>query len=148
MNKLLIFSPIFLFSCIQGEQIIINDYSKNISLAGLSKNQIYEKSRQWITYYFISGKDVRDYENPSEGKIIAKGGIQISTWYFDAIWVVIDIKAEKGISKIKITPAQMMQKGVLYPIRDTPDYYPSTNETFQNALNKTISDYQEFMKIK
>ena len=44
---------------------------------GLKKEQIFNKSRQWFSETFVSGKSVVDYEDKSAGTIIGKGIVQI-----------------------------------------------------------------------
>jgi len=39
----------------------------------LSKEQIYNRARQWFSEYFVSGKSVVDYEDKATGTIIGNG---------------------------------------------------------------------------
>ena len=50
----------------------VNDasYQRVIDLPGLTKQQIFEKSKQWMAKTFISSKQVIEYENLQEGQII------------------------------------------------------------------------------
>lgn len=49
---------------------------KVIDLPGLSKIQIYEKSKMWMAVTFKSSKAVIEYDNKEEGTIIGNGMIQ------------------------------------------------------------------------
>src|ERR1700742_4390947 len=44
-----------------------------IDLPGQKQRDIYNKSRQWFSQYFVSGKSVVDYESPEAGTIIGNG---------------------------------------------------------------------------
>lgn len=44
-----------------------------IEVANKSKQQLFEKSKQWIALSFKSAKNVIEYENIAEGKIIGNG---------------------------------------------------------------------------
>ncbi len=50
---------------------------KVIDLPGMTKKQIFEKARQWLTYRFVSGRAVLDYQAFNTGRLIAKGTLTI-----------------------------------------------------------------------
>lgn len=50
-------------------------YQKVVELPNQSKDQIYEKSKQWIASTFKSAKAVIEYENKLDGTIIGNGSI-------------------------------------------------------------------------
>lgn len=44
-----------------------------VDIPNKSKEEIYNKARQWFSQYFVSGKSVVDYEDKKEGVIIGNG---------------------------------------------------------------------------
>lgn len=44
-----------------------------VDLPGQKQRDIYNKSRQWFSQYFVSGKSVVDYESAEAGTIIGNG---------------------------------------------------------------------------
>lgn len=50
-----------------------------VEIPGQSQEQIYNKSRQWFSQYFVSGESVVDYEDKSTGTIIGNGIALIGT---------------------------------------------------------------------
>jgi Domain of unknown function (DUF4468) with TBP-like fold len=44
-----------------------------VNLPGQKQRDIYNKTRQWFSQYFVSGKSVVDYENAEAGTIIGNG---------------------------------------------------------------------------
>lgn len=54
-------------------------YQEIIDIPGKSQLQIFELSKQWIALNFVSAKNVIEYENAADGKIIGNGS---TTVYF------------------------------------------------------------------
>lgn len=46
---------------------------QEIEVPGMNKNDIFNKSRQWYALTFKSSKQAIEYEDPTTGRIIAKG---------------------------------------------------------------------------
>jgi hypothetical protein len=44
-----------------------------VNIPGQSQEEIYNKTRQWFSQYFVSGESVVDYEDPKAGTIIGNG---------------------------------------------------------------------------
>jgi hypothetical protein len=44
-----------------------------VDIPGQKQKDIYNKTRQWFSQYFVSGKSVVDYENAEVGTIIGNG---------------------------------------------------------------------------
>ena len=55
------------------QQHIPTEKAQILQVSGQSQGQIYNKSRQWFSSYFVSGESVIDYEDPGSGTIIGKG---------------------------------------------------------------------------
>jgi hypothetical protein len=50
-----------------------------VSIEGKNQRELYNKTRQWFSQYFVSGESVIDYEDPSTGTIIGNGVAGIGT---------------------------------------------------------------------
>jgi len=57
-----------------------------IELPTLSKQQIFERSKQWMARTFVSSKQVIQYESLPEGKIIAKGSVGFIGYYTSTLF--------------------------------------------------------------
>ncbi|MEB5475995.1 DUF4468 domain-containing protein [Acinetobacter pollinis] len=55
------------------ERFHAEDYSKALENLSGDKAQIFEKSKQWVAQNFNSSKDVLQYENKDQGRLIVKG---------------------------------------------------------------------------
>lgn len=44
-----------------------------VNVQNQSQEEIYNKTRQWFSQYFVSGESVVDYEDPKTGTIIGNG---------------------------------------------------------------------------
>lgn len=44
-----------------------------VNIPNQSQEEIYNKTRQWFSQYFVSGESVVDYEDPKTGTIIGNG---------------------------------------------------------------------------
>ena len=101
------------YSPVQKEQVI--------NASGQSQREIYNKSRQWFSHYFVSGKSVVDYEDPQSGSIIGN-----------------------GISKIGSDPFGIIQYNIRYTIRvDTKDgrFKVTTNVIEHTNLDNQRPEY-------
>ncbi len=56
-----------------------------VELPGQKQKDIYNKTRQWFSQYFVSGESVVDYENAETGTIIGNG---IATFGGDPLGIV------------------------------------------------------------
>jgi hypothetical protein len=77
-------SPIFVFTCVllfsgctttapveSVEQVITHE------APGLTKAQVFNKTRQWFTKFFVNEKSTVDYENSNSGVITGSGMVHI-----------------------------------------------------------------------
>jgi hypothetical protein len=73
----LICTALFLSGCAAAMPVKQEDmtYQKVIELPKQSKQQIFEKSKQWIASTFKSSKAVLEYDNKDEGVIIGNGSM-------------------------------------------------------------------------
>ena len=117
MKRLFSAMLIFIAGC---GTIQISGDTKIIELPGMSKNQIYQKAMQWLTYKFVSGKAVIDYKDPASGRLIAKGTLAIAQpmGSHADVFMVATIDAINGKTKILVEPAEcaaVAPNGARYP---------------------------------
>lgn len=84
------------------------EITKVIELPGVKKNDIFDKSRQWFSQYFVSGESVVDYENAEAGSIIGNGIATIGSEMMGVVRhgihysIRLDVKDEKMRAFVKI----------------------------------------------
>lgn len=61
------------------------EFTEVVEIPGQSQEQIYNKTRQWFSQYFVSGESVVDYEDKSTGTIIGNGSAKNGTDTFGLI---------------------------------------------------------------
>jgi hypothetical protein len=119
-----------------------------VELPGMSKSQIYQKSVQWITYRFVSGRAVIDYKNLSVGRVIAKGMVNIPLPMGSRVevFMVATIDAVNGKSKIVVEPtecAAIAPNGARYPC--TQFYTTGYEKDILAKPEEFIEDYKNYM---
>lgn len=79
--------------------------SSVVEVSGLSQQELFDKTRQWFSQYFVSGESVVDYENREIGTIIGNGIAQIGRDPFGMIGYSIhyNIKIETKDGKFRAT---------------------------------------------
>ena len=84
------------------------EITETVQLPNKSQEEIYNKTRQWFSQYFVSGESVVDYEDKSTGTIIGNGiaengselgGLVIHEFKYN---IKIDTKDEKLRAVVKI----------------------------------------------
>ena len=101
-------SALMFTGCVTQKHIPV-ELTSVVTVAGQSKKVIYNKTRQWFSQYFVSGKSVVDYENPESGTIIGNGRANIGSDPFGIIQylieynIKIDVKDNKFRVLTKIT---------------------------------------------
>jgi len=110
MKKLISFLPLLLIiSCAS----VQTPEPRVFSTPNRTKKQIYNRTIQWVSENFRSGKEVVQYKNLEEGRIICQGvatvrpGMDLYERGFEFTWV-IDIKPNRIRLKYKnIQPRHM-----------------------------------------
>lgn len=77
-NIITLLSMLALFGCATApvkpiEYVPDASLQQEIEVPGMNKNDIFNKSRQWYALTFKSSKQAIEYEDPTTGRIIAKG---------------------------------------------------------------------------
>ncbi len=89
--------------CIGCASADLTEKSDVINLPGMSKQQIFEKSKQWITYKFASGRAVMDYKDLTTGRIIAKGYVSLDSMMGSMMNVYLIATIDSVNGKVKLT---------------------------------------------
>ena len=121
-----------------------------VDFPNIKKQQIYERSLQWMAHTFVSSKSVLEYQNIIEGKII--GNAVIPCHYISADnldWgmmsvthkLQLDIKDNKArVSFICLSMTLDNDKYHReYPMAE--EYLPSVRK----ELNKLVKEYKKFV---
>jgi hypothetical protein len=147
MKKILVLAFVFAVGC---ASVSLTEKSNIIDLPGQSKQQIYQKSIQWITYKFVSGKAVIDYKDASTGRIIAKGSVYLATdmGILESVYVVGTIDCVSGKSKITIEP-KGCQAGSMRGNLDCPcdgmHLMPDALKLIPVKIDEFMADYKNYM---
>src|SRR3954469_20214384 len=105
---LLVATLVFLAAGCATQPVVPTEITEVVDLPGQKQRDIYNKTRQWFSQYFVSGKSVVDYESPEAGTIIGNGIADIGT---DPVGIIkyqihynirVDVKDEKlrAITKV------------------------------------------------
>lgn len=124
----------------------LSEKNNIIDLPGMPKQQIYQKSMQWLTLRFVSGKSVIDYKDANMGRIIAKGTFFLAQFmnYAQYVNFIATIDSVNGRAKITINPS-----GCRSNLLDCPcngNYVmPSALEKINPTIDDFMADYKSYM---
>ncbi len=123
---------------------------KVIDLPGMTKRQIFEKARQWLTYRFVSGRAVLDYQDFNTGRLIAKGTLTIQQPMGSRVEVHVISTIDSVAGKTRITVdstdcASVAPNGARYPCEGM-FISPGAREEVLNLPEKFAGDYESYMK--
>jgi hypothetical protein len=149
MKKIFILGFLIIFNC--ATITVTSDKTEIVKLPGQSKQKIYQKSLQWITYTFVSGRAVTDYKDAAMGRIIAKGKILLGNvpFYTAYVYEVATIDCVNGKAKINITSVGCALEGPGGAAHgDCPcsdQYIGGWVSELDNVGDKLISQYKTYM---
>jgi hypothetical protein len=118
-----------------------------VDLPGQKQRDIYNKTRQWFSQYFVSGKSVVDYENPEAGTIIGNGIADIGT---DPLGMIkyriqynirIDVKDEKLRAITKIIKHTNTDSSSTYDVSSITDDRNAKARAHVSAIVADIKKY-------
>jgi hypothetical protein len=114
-----------------------------IETPGHSKEQIFEKSKQWIALNFRSAKSVIEYENKAEGKIMGNGSANVPKNAIEAIGGVQKTAHFTMVEDIKDGKARLTFENIMV-------YMPASYNTVTGAFpgGESIPLQGEFERIK
>lgn len=78
------------------------EYQQIIELEGKSKNELFDKTKEWIALNYKSAHDVVQYESKENGKIIAKGNF-VSSMFGKKGWVRHTVIFDFKDNKMRVT---------------------------------------------
>jgi hypothetical protein len=139
--KKLIFISLLILSCatVPPEQLLQQDI---IDLNGMTKEQIYQKSLEWIANSFKSYKHVIEYQDKESGTIIGNivtpgAGIDLGSYESS-----IKIECKDNKSRLSIQPQNYITlNGKLSPITGGTEYAIESTKVIKPL-------YIDFMKKK
>ncbi len=122
-----------------------------IELPNYDQKTIYNKTRQWFSQYFVSGKSVVDYEDPEAGTIIGNGIARIGADPFGLIQykikynVRIDTKDGKFRALTNIIEHTNTDSNITYTVVNV-----SKNREADaiKHVNKIVSDIENYVTDK
>lgn len=122
-----------------------------VEISGQDKAAIFNKSRQWFSQYFVSGKSVVDYENKDEGTIIGNGFATIGSDPLGIIKYGINynmrIDAKDGRMRVitNITKHSNMDHKETYDVGYISE---ERNELAKNHVQKIVLDIKDYLLDK
>jgi hypothetical protein len=143
MKKIMFSIVVLCIGCASFEPI---EQSNIINLPGQSKQQIYQKAMQWITYKFVSGRAVMDYKDFNMGRIIAKGNSVLAGTLVE-VKLIATIDCVDGKSKIMVNSidcAFVAPNGNRFPCTGSW-VWPKDIENAKNQPKVFIDDYRVYM---
>ena len=148
----ILFCFLFSISIMGCASVTLQSSQSIVELSGLTKTQIFEKSKQWITYKFASGRAVMDYVDLKTGRIIAKGNITVATVMGSRLTTdfIATIDSVNGKAKIEVLPegcSQIAPNGNIIPCECTSFYM--TVSGMKNMVVSTeslVQSYVSYMK--
>ncbi|MFZ5368122.1 MAG: DUF4468 domain-containing protein [Spirochaetota bacterium] len=82
-------------------------YQKIIEAPGMTQAQLYDKALQWMAYTFRSSKNVIQYQNQNEFKIIGKGYLDVNYSGLAAVPTYFTLTIETKDGRLRITFSNM-----------------------------------------
>jgi len=120
-----------------------------VEVSGQSQDEIFNKTRQWFSDYFVSGKSVVDYEDHKTGVIIGKGIANYGSDTFGIITYSVDytIRIDTKDGKFKVTTKIIKHTNTdlnqTYPVFV---FYDNERETSAVAhLDKLVNDIRAYV---
>lgn len=151
MGKALIFALVLLATGCVTQQYKPVETSNIVQVPNQNQKAIYDKTRQWFSQYFVSGKSVVDYENPETGTIIGNGIASIGSDAFGIIQykikynVRIDTKDGKFRALTTINEHTNTDSSSTYTVNNVSK---DREKDAINHVNKIISDIKDYVTNK
>jgi len=120
-----------------------------ITISGMNKEQIFNKSNQWLAEKFGSANQIIQYKDLKEGKIIGKivttGNQFLATYNFNST-ISIDIKDNKSRLSFQAHDVTITSPGSVPATREI--YGKSEADMAKDSFKTIISSYQDYMLDK
>lgn len=119
-----------------------------VDVPGQSQKEIYDKTRQWFSQYFVSGESVVDYEDPETGTIIGNGIAGIGSDVFGIIQqkikfnIRIDTRDGQFRALTNIHEHTNSDTSQTYRVNVVPQ---SRAEKAENHVNQIVEDIKAYV---
>jgi len=148
IQKIILTSIIlFLFGCV-AKQFKPVELTQVVEVGNKDQETIYNRTRQWFSQYFVSGKSVIDYEDKKEGTIIGNGVAEIGTGPFGLIKYKIEYNVRIDTKNGKF---RALTKIIKHTNTDTKSTYTVANVSEDRAadaakhVSKIIADIKAYV---
>lgn len=132
--------PITLLTGCQSTTPYVPTIVTNVVEVEKNQTEIYNRTRQWFSEYFVSGESVIDYEDPSSGTIIGKGIANIGTGPFGLVDERINFTLRVDTKDNKFKTEYKINKHTNYDSTNgVYDVFNVTEERNQSAKKKVES---------
>ena len=104
MKKIILVAYLLLTACVPTITVPnstpVNDasYQQVIELPNQTKQQIFEKSKQWMARTFVSPKNVFQYENLQEGRIIGNSTANLTSTVVNSLVGPVSVPYQAGFT--------------------------------------------------
>ena len=119
-----------------------------IDLPGQKQRDIYNKTRQWFSQYFVSGRSVVDYESPEAGTIIGNGIATIGSDPFGIIKYNIHYNIRLDMKDEKLRAVTRIIKHTNTDTKSTYDVTYSTEDRDAKAkahVSTIVADIKKYV---
>lgn len=127
------------------------EITKVVNTPSQDKKELFKKTRQWFSHYFVSGESVIDYEDQESGTIIGNGIANIGTDPFGLIAykikynIRIDTKDGKFRALTKVLGHMNTDSNSTYDVR----YVPADRIALaEGHVNKIVQDIESYINNK
>lgn len=141
---------IFAMGCV-AQQYQPIETTEVVKVSNQDQKAIYNKTRQWFSQYFVSGKSVVDYEDPETGTIIGNGIARIGSDTFGLIQykikynIRIDTKDGKFRAITTIIEHTNTDSSSTYTVHNVSE--ERTNDAI-NHVSKIVNDIKAYVTDK
>ena len=155
-RRSLLFGAVLVFGlggCVTTQPYVPQEIVKVVEIPGKSKDEIFTKSRQWFSQYFVSGESVVDYENQEAGTIIGNGiaengrdpfGLVAYDFHYN---MRIDIKDEKFRATTSITKHTNTDSKSTYDTSYVDDERKRKAEAKVSSVVEDLKNYIQSDKV-
>jgi len=144
-SMLLCLISLFIISCVTAPAEKLQK-QEVLDIPGMSKEQIFNKSNQWLAEKFGSANAIIQYKDLKEGKIIGKIITPVSkflvTFNFNTT-LLIDIKDNKSRLSFEAHDVTIVTSGEVPTTR--PIYGESEAEMAQDSFKPVKDSYSDYM---
>jgi len=138
---------LFLFGCAT-QQFKPVELTEVVEVGNKDQETIYNRTRQWFSQYFVSGKSVIDYEDKKEGTIIGNGIASIGSDPFGLIQYKIEYNVRIDTKDGKFRALTKIIKHTNTDSKSTYAVYAVSEERAADAskhVSKIVADIKAYV---